>query len=535
MNIYVDGSLVPTSTIKFTKYYDTYVLASGLENTKHTITIRRRSEVDNGSYSEIGIMQVNVTDGYMLEPPKASERKMEFIGDSISTGFGNMVTDGTGVYTTATSEGTMTYASMTGQAFGADTSVVAKGGIAVSRNASGLSLIDNYLQTANFTQNAQAWDFGSGSDVVVINLGTNDCSATDANGALLTSSYIASEAKTFLTMVREKNPHALIVWAYGIMGNGAESAIRSAISSMNDSNIFYLPLDTLNGVTEGRGSYYHPTITTNINRSFDVVEFIAQKTGWSYDYDIQLANQLWVLKEYDDTKLRQYTQESAERFVRLRKEAQALPAGSPASVVKTMVQDLQNAKNALALAYNGDNFDPDKMKPDYKAKVDINGVQISAVTKGFRTVYSVTDPDSEVAEAGMIYGKSEYLSDTDLVVGSKNASVYDYAATEIGKFDVSLEGYESAQHYAMTMKFNTSDSTFFREKIWIRAYVKLKDGSYIYSEKKSITIYDVADVLYQKRQMNNFLGHNYLYTNILSIVNASYQTVDYDFNDILVK
>ena len=169
--------------------------------------------------------------------------------------------------------------------------------------------------------------------------------------------------------------------------------------------------------------------------------------------------------------------------------------------------------------------------------IEINGYQISTTLGGFRTVYSVYDPDNEVSEVGLVYGLGSYATESEMVVNSQNKYVSDYKGTdEIGKMDNYVFGDNpDAISYAMTMTFGDAPSTFFTEKMMVRAYAKLVDGTVMYSDVRTMTIYDVANVLYQNRKMSNKAAHDYLYNNILTKVNTSSQEVDYDWGSTIIK
>ncbi len=346
LNVYVDGDLVPTSTICVDKN-GTYVLAEGLAKGPHTITLKKRNEAAYGGNATLGISKISVTGGSFTAPPAEPERRIEIIGDSITSGHGNMVEDGVEGYSSSNTEGTMTYAALTGAAFGANTSVVSRSGIRFVRTTTGESMIDYYLQTSGLTGNTTPWDFKGGNDVVVINLGTNDNGAKDADGNTVTDAFVQSEAVELLKLVRGANPDAVIIWAYGMMGNGRSTAIEAAVTSMNDANMYYLPLDVLDKTTEGSGSSSHPTITASINRSFDLVEFISEKTGWNYDYDVQLATQLLLCENYTDDVLSEYSEESVNNFKATVAHAESLSSDSSAAVTKAEIEAVQAAINGL--------------------------------------------------------------------------------------------------------------------------------------------------------------------------------------------
>lgn len=69
----------------------------------------------------------------------------------------------------------------------------------------------------------------------------------------------------------------------------------------------------------------------------------------------------------------------------------------------------------------------------------------------------------------------------------------------------------------------------------VRAYAKLKDGSVKYNDVETVTIFDVADVLYKNGKMGTKSAHEYLYDKILTKVEPSYEFVDYDWTSSIVK
>lgn len=171
---------------------------------------------------------------------------------------------------------------------------------------------------------------------------------------------------------------------------------------------------------------------------------------------------------------------------------------------------------------------------EVSAQLEINGYQISTTVEGYRVVYSVSDPDSQVKSVGMIYGLADKSTASDMIIDSNNSAVYSYPATEVGKCTYCYSSMSNAESYTMTMKFHKT-AEFFNTRISVRSYAELEDGRYIYSDIKTLRVYDIADYLYQNHKMNNFSGHEYLLNNILRIVNPSYAEEDYDWNSSLVK
>ncbi len=167
--------------------------------------------------------------------------------------------------------------------------------------------------------------------------------------------------------------------------------------------------------------------------------------------------------------------------------------------------------------------------------IEINGYQVSSISNGMRTVYSVNDTinGKKVVESGMLYSLSNNASETDLFVGSENYYVHSFVSTTNGKLANNYSKFSNGSSYAMTMLFSVSTALEFNAEWRIRAYAKLEDGTYAYSKSYEYTIFDIADRLYQNNMMDSKSRHDYLYTNILSIVNSDYIKKEFDYKNIV--
>ena len=303
--IYVDGALAPANTVCVNKN-GTFTLVEGLEEGVHTIEVRKRNEAVYGESATIGIKELKVTDGqFITEAPEEPRLQIEFIGDSITGGFGNMVTDGSGaIFTTPTEDGTMTYAALTGRALGADVHVVSRSGICYVTGTNKDSIFDHYALTASLPGHANCtdeWDFeAEPSDVVVINLGTNDSGAT-IGGSQITSAQMKEQAITFIRMVREYNPDAIIVWAYGMMDQGRAGAIRDAVDIINDEgdeDVHFVLLPLQSKPQNGVGVHGHPTIQSHILAAAELTEALAGLLGEDADGRVLLEAQVRCIEDY---------------------------------------------------------------------------------------------------------------------------------------------------------------------------------------------------------------------------------------------
>lgn len=158
---------------------------AGLSQGNHTVQLRKRSEALYGS-----IFIGDITTDGTLFASAAPARKIEFVGDSITVGYG---LDGTYpcTNTAALEDNPKTYAALAADALGADYSVVAWSGKGLLRNyvtaTPDTSPVMPELYTrygANDADDSYTFPPEWLPDVVVINLGTNDFGyiLTDASG-----------------------------------------------------------------------------------------------------------------------------------------------------------------------------------------------------------------------------------------------------------------------------------------------------------------------------------------------------------------
>lgn len=173
-------------------------------------------------------------DGMMLEAPALPERTIEFIGNSITCGYGNESIEMTDPFEYETENHYFTYGQMTARALGAVAHVVARSGIGVYRTYGGPktgtpeNVMTMEYEYTNLYDRSEKWDFSRYQpQLVCINLGTNDLSTNNYDVTLFKKAY-----KKFLKQVRSHNPKAKIVLLCGSMLNGQE--LNVAKNTLNE-------------------------------------------------------------------------------------------------------------------------------------------------------------------------------------------------------------------------------------------------------------------------------------------------------------
>ena len=227
----------------------TVKLAEGLPSGEHTFAIYRQTEHDAG---EVGISAISLK-GALQAKPADNELYIEFIGDSISAGFGNLGDSSTNnsgkpLY----QDGTKAYTFLTAQALGADFSNVAWSGIGCKYGYGSITMQDVYpLQRYKWDKNT-AYDFSAREpDVVVFALGTND-NSNQKDAALRKAGM-----KEMLELVRAKNPNAKIVWIYNMMTGDINSQIEEIVREAGGADAGYYCVK-LTRNTSGGG--WHPSL-----------------------------------------------------------------------------------------------------------------------------------------------------------------------------------------------------------------------------------------------------------------------------------
>ena len=197
-----------------------------------TVKIIKLSEAQ---FSSVAIGKIGVYSEYSIEPSPEKELQIEFIGDSITCGYGLDENPLYSYFTTKTENVTKTYAYLTAKELDADISVVAFSGYGVysgftqgGRNASDV-ISKHYHKAAIVPYKEYNWDFSKAdNDLVVINLGTNDasyCGSSYTGRQKFTEAYVE-----LLKTVRVNNPRAYILCILGDMNNSLYSSIESAVS-----------------------------------------------------------------------------------------------------------------------------------------------------------------------------------------------------------------------------------------------------------------------------------------------------------------
>ncbi|MBR6475203.1 MAG: hypothetical protein IKS98_07110 [Lachnospiraceae bacterium] len=271
--IYVDGMIIKDFLLnqqELTVHMGDAILP-GRESS--VIRVLKLSEC---AMSLVGIKPLEVSEGDTVKPTPDKSLKIEFIGDSITCGYGVEDPDPLHDFKTGTENVTRAFAYKTAKALDADHSMFSISGYGIisgytpdpaERHAD--QLIPDFYESMGLSYDKLEgipksqdikWDFTKYvPDIVVLNLGTNDDSYCQDDKER--QAWYASEYIKFLKTVRKYNEKAYIVCAFGLMGDRLYPTICDAVKTYSESTgdcritTVHLPEQDPKA---GYGANYHP-------------------------------------------------------------------------------------------------------------------------------------------------------------------------------------------------------------------------------------------------------------------------------------
>ena len=300
--VYVDGEAEPRTRFSLESASASYTLAENLPEGEHTLRVMK---ISAASYSGFFYAEALTLTGAepSAAPAAAPSRRIEFIGDSITCGYGILAPQAGGNYKAAEEDGSLSYAYRTALALNADAQMVCISGNGVYCDLKGRQseLMPEYylyadmrLQKDSGVRGLTEWDFaGNPVDAVVVLLGTNDAQAVlninaDIGGGKPAiperiEAFKAAYA-AFIKTLREKNPTAPIFCTTGGLTSRLYAEIRAAVraytAETGDENVYFYEYrtsasDFSDGIRAG-----HPSRQVHAAMAEELTAFIREKTGW---------------------------------------------------------------------------------------------------------------------------------------------------------------------------------------------------------------------------------------------------------------
>ena len=272
------------SRIKATKGKQPYVLAKTLDNKVHQIEIFRNTEEMFGKTSFLGF-DID-KDAVLVEISDKRTRMIEFIGNSITCGYGNEGAPGE-TFGASTENHYMTYAALTSRSFAARHLAVCKSGIGIYRNYNGQATgspdcMPNFYSRIFLYNENPKYTFREKPDLICIDLGTNDFSTNGGDSARYVGGYI-----NFIDSIQHYYRNPEIICLLGPMLNGTSlNRVRKYVqfvatfaNNREKGKVHFFELSEQTGDL-GIGIDSHPSVAQHLKNSRELTNYISTLKSW---------------------------------------------------------------------------------------------------------------------------------------------------------------------------------------------------------------------------------------------------------------
>lgn len=294
-NVFIDGN--HHSVIHVPS--DSLISIKNIQGKKwHKFRLQKRTEGEMGTTVFKGI---RIDEKEKIAVLKRYDRKIEFIGNSITCGYGTEGASRDEDFLPQTENVDKSYASILARAFKAETSIIAHSGIGLVRNYNDKNKISvtrlTMPQRFNLPldmEKTTSWDFNQWQpNAVVINLGTNDYSTQPyPDKEVFKTTYI-----NFIKTIRDKYGSIPI---FCISGPLAKEPVTTIIKEMTsdyrnlyDTNVYFIaiPENSLNKHSD-LGSDWHPSYQGQLKVASQILPFMATILDWNYnDEELQTIHE----------------------------------------------------------------------------------------------------------------------------------------------------------------------------------------------------------------------------------------------------
>ena len=295
-NVIIDGK-VQEKPLQLVPGKHIYTLAQNLAERSHTIELFKRTESQVGKVAFHGFREE--VSGEEIAVVPLPELKLEFIGNSITCGYGNTVSysaqdlETKSGFNSVNENNYMAYGAITARKLRAQYSCIAYSGRGLFQNNTGCTEgTVPQMYDRIFPDNPQpVWTAGDRAayslHYIIVNLGSNDFYA-EASGSkefYVERTKFVNAYINFVNKLRSYYPQATIVCIVGVMMSdsypaGAQQwtriqeyvqAVRNHFAAQGDSKVLYV---NLGQQSAPYGEDWHPSIATHEKMAKTLTDFI---------------------------------------------------------------------------------------------------------------------------------------------------------------------------------------------------------------------------------------------------------------------
>lgn len=291
VGVFVNGESTPLKRFELDREEGWYTLYEAQQEAKITLRLVKLSEAQ---YAYAKIKQLSV-EGELIDLKQEEKHKIEFIGDSITCGFGNEGVLDVDEFKTSQENPARAYAMLTAKALDAEYQLVSHSGIGILSSYTEEEVPNEYILMPKLYEytdwntnikidpdHLKLWNFTDYvPELIVMNLGTNDNSYTKEMPERV--KRFEQLYHDFLLTVRRHNPNAVILCTLGAIDLHLFDAICEVVSQVKeetkDDRIHTFAFDQQRD-EDGLGSCYHPTTVTHQKMADKLVPYVKNVMNW---------------------------------------------------------------------------------------------------------------------------------------------------------------------------------------------------------------------------------------------------------------
>lgn len=281
-NVFLDQDWENPIVIKGEKGRKTYLIADNLTDGEHLLTLTKRTEGEEGATTFYGILLAE--DGELTAPPPRPERRIEFFGDSITSGMGNEAPEDGPDDNKAEKNNFLAYGAITARNLNAEYVSTSQSGVGLMASFVNFTMQEFYDQLSAINNNDSVWDFSRWTPhVVVINLFQNDSALVEQRlNPVPTDEQRVAVYYDFIKRIRSHYPEAFIVCTLGTMdaakpGSPWPDYIHAAVEQWKTETADER-IDVM--IFEFKDFYKHPRVHHHQENAEVLTAFIKEKMGW---------------------------------------------------------------------------------------------------------------------------------------------------------------------------------------------------------------------------------------------------------------
>lgn len=273
--VILDGE--PSAVFKVESGRELYLVAEGVADGVHDVQLYKRTEAEMGETTFLGFDAPT----QLLPPTTMPDRRIEFIGDSITAGYGNEGPGALCPYKAEQENEYVTYGAIAARTLGAEHTNLSWSGKTVGE-------MTNFYERTLPSRADLRWDFASWTpQLVVVNVGTNNFAVADPGEARFVQQYTV-----LIHRIRQVYPAALVVCALGpMLSDGypvgrhnltlARRYLSVAVKLLRttDARVELLEFPEQKHVN-GLGCGFHPSLKTHKLMADQLTSFAREKLAW---------------------------------------------------------------------------------------------------------------------------------------------------------------------------------------------------------------------------------------------------------------